>query len=197
MNLRHGLIAAAVATLCAGSAIASHDYSGFIQRNIHQQQRIDEGLRSGELTTEEAAWLQREQGRIARVQAEALQDGDVTEGEGERIARMQDRASGDIYQEKHNRETGDPESPSARRMQAGVERNIRQQMRIQRGIDAGELTAQEAGELVYGQARLNGRLARIARDGRVETGEQARIEQAQSRQSERIWERRHDQATRW
>ncbi len=121
---------------CAPAARSrSHDYSGFIQRNIHQQQRIDEGLRSGELTTEEAAWLQREQGRIARVQAEALQDGDVTEGEGERIARMQDRASDDIYQEKHNRETGDPESPSARRMQAGVERNIRQQMRIQRGID--------------------------------------------------------------
>jgi hypothetical protein len=110
---------------------------------------------------------------------------------------MQDRAGEDIYYEKHNRETGEPNSESAQRMLASVERNLRQQARIQRGIDSGQLTAREVAELLYGQARLNWRQARAARDGWVDADEQGRVDYAQNRQSERIWERKHDESTRW
>jgi hypothetical protein len=197
MKLRHVLIAASVGSLLAGSAFAARDTGDFFQRSINQQARIEKGLRSGELSTGEAAGLQRDQGRIARIQADAFADGVLTDAERERIDRMQDRAAEDIYYEKHDRELGDPGSESAQRMLASVERNIRQQLRMQRGIDAGDLTASEVAELLYGQARLSWRQARFARDGRVDEEEHARIDEAQNRQSERIWERRHAQSTRW
>jgi hypothetical protein len=197
MKLRNALIAAALSGLFAGSAFADQAFGDMFERNIKQQVRIERGLRSGDLTTEEAAGLQRDQARIARLQADALDDGVLADAERERILRMQDRASEDIYFERHNRETGDPNAPSVQRMLASVERNIRQQARIQRGIDSGELTAREVAELLYGQARVNWRQARFARDGWIDAGEQGRIDYAQDRQSERIWERKHDQSTRW
>lgn len=197
MRLRNALIAAALGSLFAGSALADQAFGDIFERNIKQQARIERGLRSGELTTEEASGLQRDQARIARLQADALDDGVLSDAERERILRLQDRASEDIYYERHNRETGDPNSPSVQRMLDGVERNIRQQVRIRRGIDSGELTAREVADLLYGQARLNWRQARFARDGWVDAQEQARIDNAQNRQSERIWERKHDETTRW
>jgi hypothetical protein len=197
MRLRHALFVLTLGGTIAAPAFANHDVGEFFQRNINQQARIEKGLRSGELTTEEAAGLQRDQGRIARMQADAVDDGVLTEAERERIRRMQDRAGEDIYYEKHNRETGDPNSVSAQRMLASVERNLRQQARIQRGIDSGQLTAREVAELLYGQARLNWRQARAARDGWVDADEQGRVDYAQNRQSERIWERKHDESTRW
>lgn len=197
MKLRQTLIAATLASATAFPALAAHDFGDLFQRNINQQSRIEKGLSSGELTTEEAAALQRDQARIARFQADALDDGMLTDAERERIRSMQDRASENIYYERHNRETGDPGSASAQRMLASVDRNLRQQMRIQRGIDAGRLGARELAELLRGQARLSGRQSRFARDGWVDAEEYARIDYAQDRQSERIWERKHDQTTRW
>jgi hypothetical protein len=197
MKLYQALIAAALGGTIAAPAFANHDVGEFFQRNINQQARIEKGLRSGELTTDEAAGLQRDQGRIARMQADAIDDGVLTEAERERIRRMQDRAGEDIYYEKHNRETGDSNSASAQRMLASVERNLRQQARIQRGIDSGQLTAREVADLLHGQARLNWRQARVARDGWVGADEQGRVDYAQNRQSERIWERKHDESTRW
>jgi uncharacterized membrane protein YebE (DUF533 family) len=197
MKLRQALIAAALGIAVAVPALAGHDFGDLFQRNINQQSRLEKALRSGELTTEEAAALQRDQARIARLQAEALDDGVLSDAERERIRRLQDRASEDIYYERHNRETGDPGSASAQRMLASVERNLRQQLRIQRGIDSGQLGAREIADLLHGQARLNWRQARFAGDGWVDAEEHARIDHAQDRQSERIWERKHDQSTRW
>lgn len=197
MKLQRTLIAAALLCLSAGAAFAAQDFGDMFQRNLNQQLRIEKGLRSGELTTDEAAALQRSQARIARLQADAIDDGVLSGAEQERIHSLQERASDDIYYERHNAETGDPNSPSARRMLESVARNVRQQQRIQRGIDSGDLTAREIAALLQGQARVSWRQARSGRDGWVDAAEYARVDDVQDRQSERIWERRHDRATRW
>lgn len=166
------------------------------QRNINQQQRIEQGLESGQLNTREAARLERKEAVINRMESNALRDGTVSEAEKQRIDRAQDKVSRDIYREKHDAQTGNPDSASSQRMQAGVQRNINQQKRIEQGVESGALTNREAARLERGQARVNRREARAGADGWVGPGEQRRIQRLENRQSRHIWRQKHDRQTR-
>src|SRR5919198_2106619 len=149
MRFTHNVVAAALSLAFAGAAFAQ---AGTVQRDVNQQQRIEQGLQSGQLNTREAARLEREEARVERDQARALQDGRLTPAEKARLAREQNRVSRDIYREKHDAQTGNPNSPSSQRMQADVQRNINQQQRIEQGAQSGQLTTREAGKLERGQA---------------------------------------------
>jgi hypothetical protein len=72
------------------------------KRQVHQQHRIKEGVKSGELTKGEAARLEAQQGKIAVDKAKAKSDGVVTTKERAKLHREQDRASKNIYRKKHN-----------------------------------------------------------------------------------------------
>jgi hypothetical protein len=74
------------------------------QREANQERRIEQGVKSGQLTPRETARLQAEQGRIERAEQRAKADGKVTPKERERIERMQDHASRDIAREKHDKQ---------------------------------------------------------------------------------------------
>jgi hypothetical protein len=75
------------------------------QRQGHQQQRIDHGIRTGQLTPREAARLERQQVAIARYEARSRADGPgLTRTERIRLERMQDRASRSIYRQRHDRQ---------------------------------------------------------------------------------------------
>jgi hypothetical protein len=67
-------------------------------RQAVQQQRIDQGVASGELTGKETARLQAEQARIRRV------EGGLTRKERARIEHMQDEASTHISRQTHDRQ---------------------------------------------------------------------------------------------
>lgn len=73
-------------------------------RQAAQQQRIDHGVASGELTRKEAARLQREQVRIQKAEDRALADGTLTRNERVRIEKLQDKASTPIARETHDRQ---------------------------------------------------------------------------------------------
>lgn len=72
------------------------------QREQRQQQRIDQGVASGQLTPRETARLERQQGRIDAAEAKAKSDGVVTRKERKALARRQNAASRAIYRAKHN-----------------------------------------------------------------------------------------------
>jgi hypothetical protein len=72
------------------------------QRNIDQQQRIDNGVRSGSLSNREAASLERGQSHVDQREARAGANGNVSAGEQRRIARADNRQSARIYNKKHN-----------------------------------------------------------------------------------------------
>ena len=74
-------------------------------RQVRQQQRIKQGVKSGELTPAETRRLEREQGRIQADKLNAKADGKVTPQERARLQREQHRASRDIYRLKHNNRT--------------------------------------------------------------------------------------------
>ena len=182
-------LAAALGLAFCGAALAQERT---LQRDVNQQQRIEQGLKSGQLTTQEAARLEREQARIERDQARAMSDGKLSPAEKARLEREQNRASRDIYREKHDAQTGNPSSASSQRMQADVQRNLNQQQRIEQGVKSGQLTTREAARLERDQARDSAVEARAGADGKVGPNEQARIQRNENRQSRRIYREKHD-----
>jgi hypothetical protein len=189
MKFAHTAIAAALGLAFCGAALAQ---AGTVQRDVNQQQRIEQGLKSGQLTTQEAARLEREESRVERDQARAMRDGKLTPAEKARLAREQNKVSRDIYREKHDAQTGNPNSASSQRMQADVQRNINQQQRIEQGVKSGSLTTREAAQLERGQARDTRLEARAGADGNVGAREQRRIQKNENQQSRRIHREKHD-----
>lgn len=190
----------AIALALTGSALVQAQEQGAAvetQRDANQQERIEQGLQSGQLSTKETGRLEREEQHIDRQEAHDLkQGGTLTPQEKARINREQNRVSSNIYREKHNAVTGNPNSASSQRTQADVQRNANQQQRIANGINSGQLTNKEAGHLEGGQAHVNRAEANAAANGRVGAGEQARIQGKENYQSERVHDKKHNAKTR-
>lgn len=74
------------------------------QRQANQQQRIDQGVKSGELTGKEAARLEKNQQRIQKMEDKAKADGKVTPKERARLEKAQNVESKKIAREKHDRQ---------------------------------------------------------------------------------------------
>ena len=102
MKFAHTLIAAALGLAFCGAAFAQ---AGTVQRDVNQQQRIEQGVKSGSLTNRETARLERGESRIDRAEARAGADGKVGPGEQRRIQRAENRESRRIYKEKHDAQT--------------------------------------------------------------------------------------------
>ncbi len=100
-----------LAFLIAGlstAAIAAPAEARINQRQTHQQHRISQGINSGSLNAREVNRLQRQQGHIAAFEARSRADGPgMTRAERVRLENMQDRASRNIYRQKHDRQRGE------------------------------------------------------------------------------------------
>ena len=72
------------------------------ERQENQQERIEQGVSSGELTPGEAIRLENQQERIQESKIEAKSDGVVTPKERRQLKRQQKRASKNIYRQKHD-----------------------------------------------------------------------------------------------
>jgi len=76
------------------------------ERQKHQQQRIDEGVKSGELTKKETLKLEAEQAKIQRKKRRFKRnDGEIGPKERAKLEQEQDKASKHIYKEKHDAQT--------------------------------------------------------------------------------------------
>ena len=75
------------------------------KRQAEQQRRIDQGVKSGQLTEKEAARLEKGQARIQRMEDKAKADGVVTKKEHARIEHQQNVESRKIARQKHDRQT--------------------------------------------------------------------------------------------
>lgn len=191
MKLR--LLSASLLIALGSVGAYAQSTAGTVQRDVNQQTRIEDGLQSGSLNVKEAGRLEKEESRIDRLQAKDMKDGKLTLRERAQLRRAQNQASQDIHAAKTNAVQGNPESASNLRMQADVQRNINQEKRIEAGVQSGALTTKEAGQLERGQARVDRREARVARNGRVGAAEQGRIQTAENRQSGEIFVEKHDQ----
>jgi hypothetical protein len=72
------------------------------KRQAKQSHRIEQGVRSGQLTKHEAAKLKAEQNRIAALERRFERDGRLSKGERHVLRVEQNRASKHIRAEKHD-----------------------------------------------------------------------------------------------
>ena len=103
--MRQILLAVSALLLVTGAAYAQAETPSIDQRQANQEQRIDQGIASGQLNQRETNRLEREQTRINRMEDRAKADGVVTQRERKKINRAQNRASRDIYHQKHDAQT--------------------------------------------------------------------------------------------
>jgi hypothetical protein len=186
------LAASALSTAAWADTVAEQDQ----QRDVNQQERIEQGLKSGELSTKEAGRLERDEQHVDRMQAHDLKNGSISPAEQARLNAAENKASGAIYADKHNATMGNPNSASSARMQTDVQRNVNQQQRIANGMQSGALTNREAGSLERGQAHVDRREANAAANGHVGAFEQRRIQRSENHQSNRIYNKKHNATTK-
>lgn len=101
---RRILFAISAVIVTTASVYAQAETPGIDQRQANQEQRIDQGIGSGQLNQREADRLNKQQAHINKMEDKAKADGVVTKKERARIHAAQDRASKNIYREKHDRQ---------------------------------------------------------------------------------------------
>ena len=98
-------------TTLAGAALAIASFGAFAagtatprvdQREVNQQARLDAGDASGQFTARETNRLDKQQARIASVEAKDKADGTVTAKERQQLHRIQKHATKNIYVQKHD-----------------------------------------------------------------------------------------------
>lgn len=78
------------------------------QKQAHQQQRINQGVATGQLNKREAARLQARQKRLAAHKRAARADGVVTKKERVLLNQEADRNNRSILRQKHDSQTARP-----------------------------------------------------------------------------------------
>src|SRR5215471_5210376 len=72
------------------------------KREHNQQERIQQGIKSGELTRREAVRLEEQEARIRVNEKFAKADGKITPAERERLEKELNRTNQNIYDQKHD-----------------------------------------------------------------------------------------------
>ena len=186
---------AALAALALAGGVQAQTTGTEVQRNLKQQERVEQGLQSGQLNTREAAKLESGEAKVNRMESNAMKDGTLSPAEKARIQKAQNAESARIYNQKHDAQTGNPNSASSQRMQADVQRNVNQQARIKQGVSTGNLTTAETGKLEHGQAKVSRKEAAAGANGHVGPYEQARVQHAENVQSARVHAKKHNATT--
>ena len=101
MKIVLSILLAATFVLSA-SALSMAGPRGINSREHREQQRINQGIRSGELTRREASRLEARMARIRTDERFAKLDGHLTPTERARLQRELNRESRSIYRQKHD-----------------------------------------------------------------------------------------------
>lgn len=170
-------------------AVAGTRDPGVNQRQHNQQDRIQQGVKSGELTRGEAHRLEGEQRNIRREERAYKADGQLTRAERADLHHDQNRASRDIYQQKHDAQRRPP--PGVR--DPGVNaRQHNQQDRIAQGVRSGELTKDEAKGLRAEQRGIRQEERTYKADGTLTRDERKDLQQDLNVASRNIYNEKHD-----
>ena len=163
------------------------------ERKENQQDRIANGVKSGQLTAGETSKLESKE---AAINGETRADrrangGKLTPAEKQQINQQQNQLSKQIYQDKHNANTAHYGN------NAVGQRRENQQDRIAQGIKSGQLTAGETAKLENQQKGINQQVKadRAANGGKLTQGEKKQINKEQNAASKNIYNKKHNANT--
>lgn len=188
------LTALACLAIAGTSLAASADRGPGINARQHKQQhRIQQGVRSGELTPREATRVRTEQRAIRAEERRYRADGTLTPGERTDLHHDLNRASGDIYRQKHDAH----DRPAVAVRDPGVNRRQHvQRDRIGQGVRAGELTKDEVRGLGQEQRSIRQEERAYKSDGVVTRDERKDLHQDLGQASRNIYAEKHDDEKR-
>lgn len=95
-------VVALVGLLGLGSLVPAYADQNINERQARQDARVEQGLRSGELTRSELRYLEERQAEVAQLERRMRRDG-LNHRERARLNSELDRLSREIYALKHNR----------------------------------------------------------------------------------------------
>jgi hypothetical protein len=158
-------------------------------RRENQQDRIANGVQSGQLTAGETKNLESREANVNReVRDDRQADGGrLTPGERQQVNRQQNRMSRSIYADKHNA------AQQNNKGEVGA-RQENQQDRIAQGIRSGQMTAGETARAENRQQGINQevRADRAANGGKLTGAERGQVNRQQNRASRQIYREKHN-----
>ena len=160
------------------------------QRKENQQDRIAQGVKSGQLTAGETANLETKEAAInGETKADrAANGGKLTAAEKKQINGQQNQLSKQIYKDKHNANTAHYGNNKV------GQRRENQQDRIAQGIKSGQLTAGETAKLENQQKSINQQVSadRKANGGTLTASEKKQVNKEQNAASKNIYHKKHN-----
>ena len=160
-------------------------------REANQDQRIANGLRSGQMTSGEAARAERTQADIDQQvhNDREANGGKLTGQERGQINNEQNAASRQIYDEKHNGDTVKPNEVD--------DREANQQRRTAEGLRSGQMTSGEAARTNENQANVAQQVhnERTANGGALTKQQKQQVNQEQNKNSKQIYNEKHNKKT--
>jgi hypothetical protein len=163
------------------------------QRKENQQDRIAQGVKSGQLTAGETSNLETKEAAInGETRADrAANGGKLTPAEKQQVNGQQNQLSKQIYNDKHNANT------AAYGNNKVGQRRENQQDRIAQGIKSGQLTAGETAKLENQQKGINRQVKadRTANGGKLTPGEKQQVNKEQNAASKNIYNKKHNART--
>jgi hypothetical protein len=187
--------ATAAVALCAGSA-AAQAWTSINQRQARLEQRIDAGVRSGDLTRSEAARLRDQFRDLARLEVR-YRHGGLSGWERNDLDRRFDALSSQIRVQRADWQRdwfGGRDWRDSRGRWVPIDRRKAQlDRRIDQGVRSGQLTRAEARRLQAEFREIEQREVAYRRDG-LSSGERVDLDKRFDQLAQRIrWERRDDE----
>jgi hypothetical protein len=163
------------------------------QRKENQQDRIANGVKSGQLTPGETANLEKKEAAINKETRtdRAANGGKLTSAEKAQVNQQQNQLSKQIYTDKHNANAAHYGNNKV------GQRRENQQDRIAQGIKSGQLTPGETAKLEKQQQGINKQVAsdRRANGGTLTASEKKQVNKEQNQASRNIYKKKHNAAT--
>lgn len=220
-TLTHSLLILATSTLLlAGGAVAQTTTSGagpgqtdpnhprvnqVNQREENQQDRVANGIQSGQLTPGETKNLENGEQRLVNNEKKdmAADNGHLTKQDQTQLNNEANRMSNRIYDDKHNARTDtsgasgggpgkyDPNHPRVNQVNG---REANQQQRIANGVRSGQLTPKETANLEKGEQRLNNneRKDMAADNGHLTKQDQKQLNHEANKMSNKVYKDKHN-----
>jgi len=162
------------------------------ERKENQQDRIAQGIKSGQLTPGETKNLETKEAGLNKEERDmrAADDGHLTAADRKKLNNQQNHLSNQIYDDKHNGRTDNFKGEVGQRQE-------NQQDRIAQGVKSGQLTAGETAKLEKQQQGINREVngMREENGGKLSKADKALVNKQQNRASRNIYNKKHNGRT--
>jgi hypothetical protein len=159
------------------------------QRKENQQDRIANGIQSGQLTAGETKNLETKEAGLNKEEKNmrSADSGKLTSADRSKLQNQQNNLSNKIYQDKHNANTAHYGNN-----QVG-QRRENQQDRIANGVRNGSLTAGQTAKLENKEQGVNRTVSgmRQANGGKLTTADKKAVNGQQNKVSKQIYNKKH------